>query len=329
MKAASPHQPKTTGSSLPSPRGHFIKRACTCHCQADTDRPCAECAPAHRMRRYRTGHSQAHGEAAVARSVVDEVLRSTGRPLDGKMRELMESRFGHDFSHVRIHTDAKAAKSAQTIDALAYTSGHDIVFGAGRYAPRTADGIRLLAHELAHVIQQAGSPTTAAILHEGAIASEDHPSEREADRVAARIAAGGNAHIAPGPGSPALQRQTAGGGQGTHDDDCSGWEQDPQSFSIHVARYVAKTEINPILGRSLPTTECQDDRQCDVTLEKGPTIRVLWNPGMRRALARFDSGGETKRYLYTYTCPSGQLTLKFLLTHHTPAASSSGPEEAG
>lgn len=274
------------------------------------------------------GRSEGRGETAGVPSIVHEVLGSSGKPLDGEMRDLMESRFGHDFSRVRVHTDAKAADSAHAIDALAYTTGRDVVFGAGQYAPGTADGIRLLAHELTHVVQQAGRPPTAATRQEDTIAPEDHPSEREADRVAHRVAVGGNVHVASGQASPAVQRQKDGG-QGSQDDDCSGWEQDPQSFSIHVARYVAKTEINPILGRSLATTECQDERQCDVTLEKAPTIRVLWNPGNRRALARFDSGGETKRYLYTYTCPGGQLTLKFLLTHHTPAASLSGPEEAG
>src|SRR5205085_1565786 len=59
-----------------------------------------------------------------------------------------------DFSRVRIHIDAKAAESAQKVNALAYTSGHDIVFGAGQYEPTTRDGKRLIAHELTHVMQQ-------------------------------------------------------------------------------------------------------------------------------------------------------------------------------
>ncbi len=66
----------------------------------------------------------------------------------------MESRFGHDFSGVRIHTDAQAAESARALNALAYTVGRDIVFDAGRYSPRTSDGQKLIAHELAHVVQQ-------------------------------------------------------------------------------------------------------------------------------------------------------------------------------
>ena len=69
----------------------------------------------------------------------------------------MEPRFGHDFSRVRVHADAKAAKSAQAVNALAYTVGQDMIFGNGQYAPNTNDGRRLLAHEMTHVVQQSGS----------------------------------------------------------------------------------------------------------------------------------------------------------------------------
>ena len=68
----------------------------------------------------------------------------------------MESRFGHDFARVRVHTDARAAESALAVSANAYTVGQHVAFAAGRYAPGTADGKRLLAHELAHVQQQGG-----------------------------------------------------------------------------------------------------------------------------------------------------------------------------
>ncbi len=70
----------------------------------------------------------------------------------------MEPRFGHDCGSVRVHTDARAAESAQAVNALAYTVGNGIVFDAGEYAPATPDGQRLLAHELAHVVQQERGP---------------------------------------------------------------------------------------------------------------------------------------------------------------------------
>ena len=69
----------------------------------------------------------------------------------------MEPRFGHDFSAVRVHTDASAADSAKAVNALAYAAGQHVVFGSNRYSPGTSEGKRLLAHELAHVVQQ-GTP---------------------------------------------------------------------------------------------------------------------------------------------------------------------------
>ncbi|HUF60488.1 MAG TPA: DUF4157 domain-containing protein [Verrucomicrobiales bacterium] len=78
----------------------------------------------------------------------------TGRPLDTSNRKYMEERFGHDFSQVRVHTDARAAASARALNARAYTTGADVVFGRDEFSPGTREGRLLLAHELAHVIQQ-------------------------------------------------------------------------------------------------------------------------------------------------------------------------------
>jgi hypothetical protein len=86
--------------------------------------------------------------------VVHEVLHSPGQPLDAQTRSFFEPRFGHDFSQVRIHLNAKAAESARAVDALAYTFGRDIVFDTGQYTPGKSSGQRLLAHELTHVVQQ-------------------------------------------------------------------------------------------------------------------------------------------------------------------------------
>jgi len=93
-------------------------------------------------------------------STVGEVLRSPGQPLDAETRALLEPRFGHDFSRVRVHADAAAADSARDVHARAYTVGSHIAFGAGQFAPRTPPGQRLLAHELTHVVQQIGSSPT-------------------------------------------------------------------------------------------------------------------------------------------------------------------------
>lgn len=108
--------------------------------------------------------------------LVHEVLAGPGKALDPSTGVFMERRFGRSFGHVRVHADAAAAASARAIDALAYTSGHDIVFGAGQYAPHTATGRTLLAHELTHVVQQAAP---------GAIRRQPTPdTKRERERDA-------------------------------------------------------------------------------------------------------------------------------------------------
>ena len=93
--------------------------------------------------------------------IVQAVLNSGGgQPLDATTRVFMEPRFGYDFSKVRVHSDERAAESAQAVSALAYTVGRDVVFGLGQYAPKTMEGKRLIAHELAHVVQQASAVGT-------------------------------------------------------------------------------------------------------------------------------------------------------------------------
>jgi hypothetical protein len=98
--------------------------------------------------------------AAAAPPIVHEVLSAPGRPLDAETRTFMETRLGHDFGHLRVHTDARAAESAQALGAAAYAVGRDVVFAAGRYDPGSDAGRRLLAHELVHTMQQGGEATS-------------------------------------------------------------------------------------------------------------------------------------------------------------------------
>lgn len=92
--------------------------------------------------------------ALASHGVLDTTLGSAWHPLDAPTRACFEPRFGRDFSGVRVHTDASAASSARSIQALAYAAGEHLVFDAGQFAPGTESGARLLAHELAHVVQQ-------------------------------------------------------------------------------------------------------------------------------------------------------------------------------
>ena len=183
------HQAKTSGS-LPSTHG-ILQRKCACgnHTVAGGECGCAQkksglqrkltigasndplereadrvadqvmAAPAHsavsgappRIQRY-AGQATAGSDTAPAS--VDRVLASSGRPLEPALQQDMEQRFGHDFSRVRVHSGGAAEQSAREVNAHAYTVGHNIVFGAGRFAPGTHEGRRLIAHELTHVVQQ-------------------------------------------------------------------------------------------------------------------------------------------------------------------------------
>lgn len=100
---------------------------------------------------------QAADEAGIAPASVDRALASTGRPLEPALQQDMDQRFGYDFSRVRVHSGTDAEQSAREVNAHAYTVGHKVVFGAGRYSPTTSDGRLLLAHELTHVVQQSAA----------------------------------------------------------------------------------------------------------------------------------------------------------------------------
>ena len=133
---------------------------------------------------------------------VPEVLQSSGQALDAQTRAQMEPRLGHDFSRVRIHTDARAAESAREVNALAYTMERDIVFNTGQYAPHSRAGQTLIAHELAHVVQQSNAGTTNA----SAISQPNDPFERDADRAAHAIGMGESAAVFSNGTPPAVQR---------------------------------------------------------------------------------------------------------------------------
>jgi hypothetical protein len=118
--------------------------------------------------------------------IVHEVLRSPGRPLDSTTRTFMETRFGHDFSHVRLHTDTRAAESARAVNAQAYTVGRDVVFGTGQYWPEAYDGRKLLVHELVHVVQQS-RPTSPAPMTRWISSGQHLQYDREAESRANTI----------------------------------------------------------------------------------------------------------------------------------------------
>jgi hypothetical protein len=193
-------------------RPGVLRRKGGCGACAKSAKPCAKC------------QAQREGEQGPTEvpERVPQVLSEPGAPLDAAVRRDMEARFGHDFSRVRVHTDARAADSARDVQALAYTVGDHIVFGREQYAPQGAPGRRLLAHELAHVVQQQGSgaagagagmPARASALE---VEASDSPAEREADAMADAVTGAGRLAVpvaklsAPSGGALArLQRDVA------------------------------------------------------------------------------------------------------------------------
>jgi hypothetical protein len=117
----------------------------------------------------------------------------------------MEARLGHDFAAVRIHTDAEAGRSAGAVEALAYTVGRDVVFGAGRYRPETAAGRALIAHELTHVVQQGGRSWTVG----SPLQIDPAHSALEREAVDAQKLTRGRTLAGKRNGAPSLARATA------------------------------------------------------------------------------------------------------------------------
>jgi hypothetical protein len=107
--------------------------------------------------------------------IVSDVLRSPGHPLDSAARAFFEPRFGHDFSHVRVHTDSPAVESARSINAHAYAAGPHIAFDSGQYAPESTSGRTLLAHELTHVLHQTALGTSPSVQRKTKEAAPDQP----------------------------------------------------------------------------------------------------------------------------------------------------------
>ena len=174
-----------------------LQRKCDCGGSGK----CGSCNEGETLQRKPAGPSSHESHAP---SIVHDVLRSSGRPLDRATRDFFEPRFDYDFGNVRVHDDARAAESAHAVNAMAYTVGNHIAFGADRYSPRTSAGRHLIAHELSHVVQHRplANPLSAPL------GLEDPAShaEEEAARGADAIAGGGSAATSPAGTSPVVAR---------------------------------------------------------------------------------------------------------------------------
>src|SRR5262245_9799726 len=169
--------------SLPS-KPVVLQRKCACSQSASSGGECSEC---RKKKLQRRAESTPASVQHLAPPIVREVLQSPGQSLDVSTRGFMEARFGHDFSKVRVHSDAHASASARAVDAHAYTVGSHVVFGAGQYSPESEPGKSLLAHELTHVLQQRQIEDFA--LGESLIIAPPHDQfEQEADALVRSMA---------------------------------------------------------------------------------------------------------------------------------------------
>jgi len=206
---------RSTGHTPP-----FLQRKCTaCEDEEETSvqRSTAGSSPdgalQRRMMRVQMQRGTAHGpEALSAPLIVHDTLRSPGHTLDRLTRGSMESRFGRDFSHVRIHADTQASESARAVNARAFTVGSHVVFGERQYSPQTTNGRRLLAHELTHVVQQT-SPTVTAAARPGLVPGANHTQESAGGPLLARQPADvdpvRHEHSAPPPLEPSAAKTSS------------------------------------------------------------------------------------------------------------------------
>jgi len=186
-----------TRHPTPAPVG-LLQRKCSCSESGASAGDHGDCKKKKLQRR-------AVGNAPeTAPPIVHEVLHSSGQPLDRQTRAFFEPQFGHDFSKVRVHTDAEAAESAHTVNALGYTVGPQIVFGTGQYRPGEPSGKRLLAHELTHIVQQRGEAPATGPLRVGPL---DDSHEREATSIQRAVEAGNM--LPPISGAAGLLRRQA------------------------------------------------------------------------------------------------------------------------
>jgi hypothetical protein len=158
-----------------------------CGCDGSSEQ-CESCSGDSDLHRAATASQPSGGVPPI----VHDVIGSGGHPLEPSTRSYFENRFGHDFGAVRIHTDSTAARSAQSVNALAYTVGQHVVFGAGQYAHNTGEGRRVMAHELAHTIQQSSGQNVGSVAPLR-ISEPSDAAELEASATADRVLEGDSA----------------------------------------------------------------------------------------------------------------------------------------
>ena len=192
-----------------------------------------------------------NGVRADAEAAVDRAAGSSGAALPAHLQRQFELSTGADLSSVRVHTGAASAQAAQAVGARAYTVGQDIHFGAGNYQPDDPFGMHLLAHEVAHTVQQQGGAATRQ--HKLEVSTPQDAAEVEADRAADAMVSGAPAAIAGASGGVARkvwrgpnnsyskgEGLTWGGGTALTEEENKQWAEKQAGFAKKGAGFVAK-----------------------------------------------------------------------------------------
>jgi uncharacterized protein DUF4157 len=225
----------------------------------------------------------------------DGLLRSPGHPLSGDVRATLESGFGRSLADVRVRADGDAARAADALHARAFTVGSSIWFGAGEYRPDTSDGRRLLAHEVAHTVQQGGGPVGAQA--ELTIGRTDDPAERAADAAADAVLRGERA-LLPTGAATAVRRNPKGGAP-----DCTATSTGSSTATVKCGDREFRVTATPVTERRPATrvTATPDIDGTDVSLDvsicrDGTEVRIKPSvnlPGaLRTAIGNAISSGS-------------------------------------
>ena len=222
------------------------------------------------------GARDANGVAADADAAVERAATTSGQALPGAIQRRFEASLGADLSSVRIHTGPESAAAAGAVGARAYATGQDIHFAAGAYQPDDPFGMHLLAHEVAHTVQQAGGPATRQ--HKLEVSAPSDRAEVEADRAADAMVAG--ARFALSGAAPTLAREAAPTAPGAPAESAGGMSEEDKT----------KHKRPRLEGQSI---------SAGVLPELGGSLGFSWKDGAKGTLG-FEGGKKKEFYKRTY-----------------------------
>ena len=302
--------------------GLLLQRRCACGAGAGIGGECDSCARAALQRHSHGGGSDAATAAHAAwPTSVSDTLARPGRALDADTRGFMEERYGgQDFGAVRVHDDAASAASARDVDAHAYTVGSHIVFGAGQYQPATDGGRHLLAHELAHTVQQQGLQRagTAALADHG---PEYRRLEGEAHRAADAVMRGAPAPVRGAglsAGGTRLSRQSSGAapaqGKAVEREINSRYRDVEMATQHKITPEKTATATGKVGSKDKTLASFEVDR-LDLHAAKGPVIDT-WKKkaagGGLRAIVTMQGSKAQEAGLWQMRVSSGELRERWL-----------------